>query len=121
MTQIPTHEPADAGHVAGPGDARAGFEITPSTGAGRGGAGGDVEAPAPRAAQARQTNAHRATYAAEALHRHGQVSHSDADDMQRALVELLTDLHHLCDTCDLELAPLYEAATLIHTRETQAA
>ena len=80
-----------------------------------------VEHPATHAARTRQTNAHRATYAAEALHRHGQASHSDADDMQSALVELLTDLHHLCDTCDLDLAPLIEAAGLIHTRETQAA
>jgi hypothetical protein len=41
--------------------------------------------------------------------------------MQQALVELLTDLHHVCDACDLDLAPLFEAAGLIHTRETQAA
>ena len=79
------------------------------------------EDPATRTARTRQTNAHRATYAAEALHHHGQISHSNANDIQQALVELLTDLHHLCDTCDLDPAPLVEAAALIYARETQAA
>lgn len=80
---------------------------------------GDVGDPATRAAQARQTNAHRAAYAAEALHHHGQASHSRADDIEAALVELLTDLHHLCDTCDLELTTLLQAAALIHADETR--
>ncbi|MFD0481402.1 hypothetical protein ACFQ46_02250 [Kineococcus sp. GCM10028916] len=106
MTQA-SHQPASAGHTGG-------LIALPN-------AAPDGEDLATRAARTRQTNAHRATYAAEALHRHGQISHSDADDMQQALVELLTDLHHLCDACDLDLAPLYEAAGLIHTRETQAA
>jgi hypothetical protein len=122
MTQ-PSHQPASAdssgastgmGGRGNPGGFRGGLPALPTAAA-------DAEDLATRAAQARQTNAHRATYAAEALHRHGQISHSDADDMQSALVELLTDLHHLCDTCDLDLAPLFEAAGLIHTRETQAA
>ncbi|WP_380161944.1 hypothetical protein [Kineococcus sp. R86509] len=106
MTQA-SHQPASAGHTNG---VTALPNATP-----------DGEDLATRAARTRQTNAHRATYAAEVLHRHGQISHSDADDMQQALVELLTDLHHLCDACDLDLAPLFEAAGLIHTRETQAA
>jgi hypothetical protein len=107
MTQ-PSHQPASADDLG--------------TRASRGVSGfDDTEHPATRDARTRQTNAHRATYAAEALHRHGQISHSDADDMQQALVELLTDLHHLCDACDLDLTPLFEAAGLIHTRETQAA
>ncbi|MBB2903582.1 hypothetical protein FHR75_004425 [Kineococcus radiotolerans] len=117
MTQTPTHPSASAG------DPSSGFgDISYNTGYGVNlDTDANMEHPATRDAQARQTNAHRATHAAEALHRHGQVSHSDADDMQQALVELLTDLHHLCDTCDLDLTPLYQAATLIHTRETQAA
>ena len=106
MTQA-SHQPASAGHTGG-------VTALPS-------AAPQGEDPATRTARTRQTNAHRATYAAEALHRHGQISHSDADDMQQALVELLTDLHHLCDACDLDLTPLFEAATLVHTRETQAA
>ncbi|WP_328296161.1 hypothetical protein OG218_26280 [Kineococcus sp. NBC_00420] len=121
MTQTPTHQPASAdstrtgvgtgGHsTTGHGFSNTSYDT-----------GYDTEHLATRAAMARQTNAHRATYAAEALHRHGQISHSDADDMQQALVELLSDLHHLCDACDLDLAPLFEAAGLIHTRETQAA
>jgi hypothetical protein len=123
MTQTPTHPPTGPDHTgaADTADTAAGGTGTDSNVTSLGNAGGDAEHPATRAARARRTNAHRATYAAEALHRHGQVSHSDADDMQQALVELLTDLHHLCDTCDLDLTPLYEAATLIHTRETQAA
>jgi hypothetical protein len=109
MTQ-PSQQPTSAGHTRG-------VTALPKTAP----EGEDLATRATRAARTRQTNAHRATYAAEALHRHGQISHSNADDMQQALVELLTDLHHLCDTCDLDLAPLYQAATLIHTRETQAA
>jgi hypothetical protein len=110
MTQV-NHQPASAAHTGG---VTGGVTGLPT-------AAPDGEDLATRAARTRQTNAHRATYAAEALHRHGQISHSDADDMQQALVELLADLHHLCDACDLDLAPLFEAAGLIHTRETRAA
>ena len=118
MTQA-SHQPASA-DSSGAGTETSG-RSNPGYGYGYAYGITDTEHPATRAAQARQTNAHRATYAAEALHRHGQISHSNADDMQQALVELLTDLHHLCDTCDLDLTPLFEAATLVHTRETQAA
>ncbi|GAA0313559.1 hypothetical protein [Kineococcus aurantiacus] len=72
-------------------------------------------------AHTRQRNAHRAAHAAQALQLHGRVSHSHAEGMQQALIELLTDIHHLCDTCDLDPAPLYEAAALIHAQETRAA
>ena len=123
MTQSPTHQPASADHP-GAGDSSPRSDVTALGDAGRdaaSGVAGDVEDSVTRAAQARQTNAHRATYAAEALHQHARVSRSHARGMQQALVELLTDLHHLCDTCDLDLAPLYQAATLIHTRETRAA
>ena len=116
MTQTPTHQPASASSSATvEAHAVTSINVLPHHGE------DNDDDPATRAARTRQTNAHRATYAAEALHRHGQVSHSDADDMQRALVELLSDLHHLCDTCDLDLTPLFEAAALIHARETQAA
>ena len=123
MTQA-SHQPASADDANLRAGAGSGISGRSNTGYGYGDPGYDVtdtEHPATRHAQARQSNAHRATYAAEALHRHGQISHSDADDMHQALVELLTDLHHLCDACDLDLAPLFEAAGLIHTRETQAA
>lgn len=113
MTQTPTYPTASAGEP-GSGLGDVGYGVNRDTDA-------NAEHPATRDAQARQTNAHRATYAAEALHHHTRASRSHAQGMQQALVELLTDLHHLCDTCDLDLAPLYEAATLIHTRETQAA
>ena len=43
------------------------------------------------------------------------------DTLEQALIELLTDLHHLCDTCDLDLTSLLTTAHLIHTREAQAA
>ncbi|WP_432563749.1 hypothetical protein [Kineococcus sp. SYSU DK003] len=82
-------------------------------------AGSDSEDPATRAARARHTNAQRATYAAEALQVHSRVSRSHTDDMQQALVELLTDLHHLCNACDLELTTLLQAAAIIHANETQ--
>ena len=114
MTQA-NHQPASADS----GGDGTGISSRSNTGYGYGVT--DTEHPATRDARTRQTNTHRATYAAEALHRHGQISRSDADDMQQALVELLTDLHHLCDACDLDLAPLFEAAGLIHIRETQAA
>ncbi|WP_432515294.1 hypothetical protein [Kineococcus sp. SYSU DK001] len=72
-------------------------------------------------ARARHTNAHRAGYAAAALQHHARLSSSHADTLETALTELLTDIHHLCDTCDLDtdLATLFKAAALIHTRETQ--
>ena len=92
MTQLPTHQPTSAdtsAHVS------ADVTALPHHG----------EDLATRAARARQTNAQRAAYAAQALHQHTHASGSTTDDMQQALIELLTDLHHLCHTCDLDLAP----------------
>ena len=83
-------------------------------------------------AHTRQANAQRAAYAAQALHHHARASAragagagadgvEDAkDNIEEALIELLTDLHHLCDTCDLELATLLQAAALIHANETRS-
>ena len=118
MTQTPAQQGASADRTGTGGRGDTGYDFSDT---GYNDTGDTTQHPATRHARARQTNAHRATYAAEALHRHGQISHSNTDDIQQALVELLTDLHHLCDTCDLDLTPLFEAATLIHTRETQAA
>lgn len=114
MTQTPTHQPASASSSSSAGasaDVTASITALPH----------DSEDPATRAAQARQTNAQRAAYAAQALHHHTRATGSHAEDMQQALVELLSDLHHLCHTCDLELAPLFQAATLVYDREAHAA
>ena len=124
MTQHPASA-ASAAHLQArdareAGSTGSGLDVTDLAGARRK-TGCDAEDLATRAARARQRNAHRATYAAAALHRHGQVSRSDADSLQQALVELLTDLHHLCDSCDVDLAPVYQAAVLVHARETHAA
>ncbi|NAZ77967.1 hypothetical protein GTQ99_21520, partial [Kineococcus sp. T13] len=82
-------------------------------------------------AHTRQANAQRAAHAAQALHHHARASAratagvgtegaQDArDNIEEALIELLTDLHHLCDTCDLELTTLLQAAALIHANETR--
>ena len=80
-------------------------------------------------AHTRQANAQRAAYAAQALHLHAQASaragagadgaQDPKDNIEEALIELLTDLHHLCDTCDLELTTLLQAAALIHANETR--
>ncbi|WP_432562995.1 hypothetical protein [Kineococcus sp. SYSU DK003] len=118
MTQTPASVSAAHLHTSNPDDA--GVDVTDLAQARRK-TEGDVEDLATRAARARQINAHRATYAAAAVHRHGQVSRSDADGLPEALVELLADLHHLCDSCDIDLAPLYQAAVLVHARETHAA
>ena len=112
MTETPTHQPASASSSAGA-DADA---VTSITALPR-----DDEDPATRAARARQSNAQRAAYAAQALQLHTHVSSSTTDDMQQALIELLTDLHHLCHTCDLDLAPLLQTAHLIYATETRAA
>ncbi|MBB2903275.1 hypothetical protein FHR75_004117 [Kineococcus radiotolerans] len=110
MTQTPTHQPASASDSAGA------DVVTSITALPR-----DDEDPATRAARARQSNAQRAAYAAQALQLHTHVSSSTTDDMQQALIELLTDLHHLCHTCDLDLAPLLQTAHLIYATETRAA
>ncbi|ABS04086.1 hypothetical protein [Kineococcus radiotolerans] len=110
MTETPTHQPASASSSAGA-DAVTSITALPR----------DDEDPATRAARARQSNAQRAAYAAQALQLHTHVSSSTTDDMQQALIELLTDLHHLCHTCDLDLAPLLQTAHLIYATETQAA
>ncbi|WP_432523232.1 hypothetical protein [Kineococcus sp. SYSU DK006] len=91
---------------------------------------GREEAHPTSTAHTRRANAQRAAYAAQALHHHAQASAragasadggGDArDNIEEALIELLTDLHHLCDTCDLELATLLQAAALIHANETGA-
>lgn len=82
---------------------------------------GTVEPPSP--AHTRQLNAHRAANAAQALQLHTHISGSTtkADNVEEALIELLIDLHHLCDTCDLDLAPLLHTASLVHASETRAA
>lgn len=79
------------------------------------------EDPATRAARTRHNNAQRAGYAAQALQHHTRASASHAEDMQQALIELLTDIHHLCHTCDLDLAPLLHTADLVYAAEVQAA
>ncbi|ABS03720.1 hypothetical protein [Kineococcus radiotolerans] len=119
MTQTPTHQPASADTSA---STRAGTNAHASASVtALSSAAPDGEDPATRAARARHTNAHRAAYAAQALHHHTRASGSHAEDMQQALIELLSDLHHLCHTCDLDLAPLYQAATLVYDREAHAA
>ena len=115
MTQTPTHQPASASSSSS--SAGASADVTASITA----LPHDSEDPATRAAQARQTNAQRAAYAAQALQLHTHVSGSHAEDMQQALIELLTDLHHLCHTCDLDLTPLLQAAALVYATETHAA
>ncbi|ABS05975.1 hypothetical protein [Kineococcus radiotolerans] len=115
MTQTPTHQRASADTSADT-SAHVSAGVTALSGATP-----EDEDPATRAARARHTNTQRAAYAAQALQHHTRASHSHAEDLQQALVELLTDLHHLCHTCDLDLAPLYQAATLVYDREAHAA
>ena len=127
MHQPPTHNPApqlDLG-LTPAGDLQRSLAILMRT--------RDTTRPATNTAQTRQRNAHRAAYAAGALQHHAQVSTATTtagtateagagqakDTIEQALVELLTDIHHLCDTCDLELATLLQAAALIHTHETR--
>jgi hypothetical protein len=104
MTKTPAHQPASTG---------AGADVVVLN--------HDGEDPATRAARTRHNNAQRAGYAAQALHHHTRASASDAEDVQQALIELLTDIHHLCNTCDLDLAPLLHTADLIYAAEVQAA
>ena len=123
MTHTPTHEPASADHAADTSEMSSSSRVTTLSNTRHDDEDHVGKDPATRTAHARQINAQRAAHAAQALHLHTHVSggHAATDNVEQALIELLTDLHHLCHTCDLELTPLLHTAALIYASEAQAA
>lgn len=64
------------------------------------------------------TNARRAQWALEALNAYGVIIRRSRDPHETLLVDLLTDLRHLCDDLGLNFDHAIDSSAMHHAEET---